>query len=178
MADAVFDGLLTETAEIERPEVGLDVEGGPQTPTYQATGETVRVRTADARILSERGLLGRTEDVTHVVYAQISDLRHGDRLLTRPWTTVLTEDVETGVTLLRMVSTEGLRDGQRVALGGQELTVLAVECDQIRVTPATGASYEAGESVTVLERYLVMAVEDAAGAGHHLRVAAKAVRGR
>ncbi len=178
MADATFDELLTETAQIERPVVELDAEGGPRTPTCQPTGESVRVRIADARTLSERGLLGRAEDVTHVIYARIADLRAADRLVTRPVTTALAEDVEAGESTLPVEATDGIRDGMCVELGAQEMTVRAVGAGELTVTPPTNADHEAGESVRVIERYLVMAVEDAAGAGHHLRIAAKALQGR
>ena len=34
MADATFEALLTEIAQIARPVVLLDADGGPATPTY------------------------------------------------------------------------------------------------------------------------------------------------
>lgn len=178
MMEAAFSGLLTQRAEIERPLVELDSEGGPQTPRYESLGMSVRVRIADARTASNRGLLGRREDTTHVIYSEMAELRNGDQLVTRPVQGELAEDLEAGATWLPMISTEGFLDGQRVELGGQEFTVLAVEQERLKVTPATGTAHEAGEQVRVIERYLAMVVEDAAGMGHHLRIEAKSLQGR
>lgn len=170
--DATFAELLTATAEIARPVVALDADGAPKTPTYEPTGESARVRITPARSTSEDDLLGRVEDDAYVIYAESADIRMGDRLVTRPVTTALSEDVEAGAALLPVESTDGLRDGRAVEVAGLEFTVLAVEGDSIRVTPLVLLSLEEGESVSVVVRYEVLAVKDVAGAGHHLRVVA------
>jgi len=168
--DRTFAGLLTATAEVMRPTVELDAEGGPKTPVYEKTGQSVRVRITPARSSSEDDLLGRTEDVTHVVYAEPADIRVADRLVTRPVTTALNEDVDAGATVLPVTSTAGIRDGQTVEIGGDEATVLEVETDALTVAPGVSVAYDEGEDVCVVERYQVQGVEDAAGMGHHLRV--------
>jgi hypothetical protein len=172
MADATFEALLTEIAQIARPVVLLDADGGPATPIYEPTGESVRVRIAPARAGSRDGLLGRTEEATHVIYAAPADLRVADRLIVRPVVTSLSADVEAGASVLPVTATEGLRDGQRVEIGGEELTVAAVGAGEIRVTPAVTSDYEAGEALSVVVRYEVLGVADEAGAGHHLRLGA------
>lgn len=170
--DATFSRLLTATAEITRPDVELDADGGPKTPAYHATGESARVRITPARAGSEDGLLGRTEEVTHVIYAPPADIRMGDRLVTRPVTTVLTADVEAGETELPVARTAGIRDGQSVQIGAEEPTVMSVTAEAIVVTPGVASAHEEGEAVSVVERYEVLGVEDAAGMGHHLRLTA------
>ncbi len=175
-SDATFEALLTQTAQIARPSVELDGDGGPKTPTWELTGESVRVRIAPARSGSEDGLLGRTEDVTHVIYARFADIRVADRLITRPVTTALSDDVEAGATELPVSATAGIRDGQRIEIGDEELTVVEVGSVAIGVTPGVASDYEQGAAVCVVVRYEVLGVADAAGAGHHLRlVAATAV---
>lgn len=169
-ADATFEALLTATAQITRPRVDLDAEGGPKTPVYEPTGESVRVRIVPARSGSEDDLLGRTEDVTHVIYAMPADIRMGDRLVTRPVTTALSEDVDAGATALPVADTDGILDGQRVEIGPEELTVTAVSGNALSVTPALASGYEEGEAVSVVMRHEVLGVEDAAGMGHHLKM--------
>ena len=171
-ADASFEALLTETAQIARPDVELDGDGGPKTPTWELTGESVRVRIAPARSGSDDGLLGRTEDVTHVIYATPADIRVADRLITRPVTTALSDDVAAGATELPVSTTAGIRDGQRIEIGDEELTVTAVGTETIGVTPGAASDYEQGEAVCVVVRYEVLGVADAAGVGHHLRLTA------
>ena len=173
MGDAAFNELLTETAEIERAVVELDSEGGPKRPTYERIGEMVRVRIADLRDVSEKGLLGRIEDVTHVIYARIAEVRVSDRLMTRTQMTALAEDVEAGATLLPVESPDGFREAQCVEIGTEQMTVRSVGDGTLTVTPVTELAYEAGEKVHLIERYAVLAVRDAAGAGHHLRIVAK-----
>ena len=175
MADATFEALLTEIAQIARPVVLLDADGGPATPIYEPTGESVRVRIAPARAGSRDGLLGRTEEATHVIYAAPADLRVADRLILRPVTTALSDDVEAGASVLPVAATEGLRDGQRVEIGDEELTVASVGAAEIRVTPAVTRDYEAGEAVSVVVRYEALGVADEAGAGHHRRLTATEV---
>ncbi|MGI5820362.1 MAG: hypothetical protein ACOX9R_19920 [Armatimonadota bacterium] len=170
--DATFRGLLLATAEITRPDVTLDAEGGPRTPTYHPTGASARVRITPARAGSEDGLLGRMEEVTHVIYAMPADIRIGDRLVTRPVTTALSEDVEAGETELPVACTDGIRDGGRVRVGGDELTVMSVTAGAVVVRPGVAIACEEGEAVSVVERYEVLGVKDAAGMGHHLRLTA------
>lgn len=170
--DATFEALLTGTAQIARPSVALDGEGGPRTPVYAPTGESARVRITPARSGSSDGLLGRTEEATHVIYARPADIRVADRLVVRPVTATLSEDVEARATELPVTSVEGFRDGQRVEIGDEELTVTAVSANVLAVTPGVAEAYEKGEAVSVLARYEVLGVEDAAGAGHHLRIMA------
>ncbi len=170
--DSVFADLMTGTAEVARPTVELDGDGGPKTPTYDMTGQSVRVRVTPARSTSEDDLLGRMKDTTHVIYAEPADIRMGDRLVTRPVTTVLTEDVVAGDSVLRVRSTTGMRDGQTVVIGGEEKTVLSVGAETLTVTPVMAGDRDEGEAVSVVVRYEVLGVEDAAGMGHHLRVTA------
>lgn len=170
--DATFEALMTDTAEIARPTVSLDGEGGPKTPVYEPTGESAPVRVTPARSGSEDALLGRTEDVDYVIYATPADIRVSDRLITRPIRTVLSDDVDAGATELPVTSTSGILDGQRVEIGEEEMTVTGVGAEALTVTPAIAQGYDEGEAVSVVVRYEVLGVEDAAGAGHHLRVTA------
>ena len=172
MADATFEALMTESAQIARPVVLLDADGGPATPIYEPTGESVRVRIAPARAGSRDGLLGRTEEATHVIYATPEDVRVADLLIVRPMVTSLSADVDAGVSVLPVTATEGLLDGQRVEIGDEELTVAAVGAGEIHVTPALAGEYEAGEALTLVVRYEVLGVADEAGVGHHLRLSA------
>ncbi len=98
MGDGVFRELLTATATVERPVVELDGDGAPRTPRYEEVVAGVAVRLAPARTVSEDDLLGRTEEVTLIAYLEPMDLRPGDRLVTRPVATVLSEDVAAGAT--------------------------------------------------------------------------------
>lgn len=172
MGDAVFMELLTETATVLRPRVALDDDGAPKTPAYERTGDEVRLRVMPGRIASADGLLGRTEDATRVVYAEMADLRPADRLEARPVRTELADDADAGETTLPVESVAGLLDGQRVVVGDEEVTLVAVGVDEVTVTPGLAADHEAGEAVEVLVRYEVLTVEDEAGAGHHLRLRA------
>ena len=132
----------------------------------------MRVRITPAHCGSEDDLLGRTEEVEHVIYAMPADIRMGDRLVVRPVTTTLTEDVDADATALPVSSTAGVVDGQRVEVGDEELTVTAVSAEAVTVTPGVAEGYNEGEAVSVVVRYEVLGVEDAAGVGHHLRVMA------
>lgn len=172
MADATFEALMTLTAEIARPRVDLDDDGGPKTPVFEATGESVRVRITPARSGSEDALLGRIEDADHVIYAMPADVRMGDRLVVRPVATALSECVDGGATELPVVSTDGIRDGQRIEIGDDELTVTGVDAARVSVTPGVEAAHEEGEAVRVVVRYGVMGVEEAVGVRHHLRITA------
>jgi hypothetical protein len=171
--DATFEDLMTGMAQVARPTVELDGDGGPKTPVYESTGESVRVRIVPAHASSEDGLLGRVEDVTHVIYAMPADIRVADRLVTHPVATKLSEDVEAMATELPVVSTNGFQDGQRVLIGGEELTVTGVGAEALTITPILAQGYDEGEAVTVAIEYEVLGVEDAAGMGHHLRITAR-----
>jgi predicted RecA/RadA family phage recombinase len=170
--DATLEDLLTATAMIARPRVELDADGGPRTPVYEATGESARVRITPARSASRDGLLGRVEDVTHVIYTEPADIRMGDRLVTRPRAAALSEDVEAGVTVLPVDATEEIRDGETVEIGAEERLVVAVTEESVTVASALAGGYEEGEAVRVVVRYEVLGVEDAGGMGHHLRLTA------
>ncbi len=177
--DAAFERLLTDEATITRPQVELDGEGGPKTPRYEDTGTTVRVRIVAAGTASEDDLLGRTEDVTHLVYAEVADVRPSDRLVTRPGATTLSEDAGAGATVLAVACTSGFLDGQRIEVGAgdcaDEVTVVSVGEGELTVSPGLAEGHVEGEAVCVLQRYEVMAVEDEAGAAHHLRMAVRRV---
>jgi hypothetical protein len=171
--DAAFEELLTTTAEIARPQVTVDGEGSPMTPVYAATGGSARVRIAPARSTSEDGLLGRTEDVTHVIWAEPADIRMGDRLVTRPLETELSEEVASGDVVLPVNRTEGLREGQTVEVDAEQATVIAVGSNALTVDPGLADGYEAGTTVRLVVTYEVLGVEDVAGMGHHLRITAE-----
>ncbi|MFO8079047.1 MAG: hypothetical protein R6V07_01970 [Armatimonadota bacterium] len=171
--DATFEDLLTATATIARPRVELDADGGPRTPVYEPTGESARVRITPARSGSRDGLLGRVEDVTHVIYTEPADIRVGDRLVIRRVVTELSEDVDGGATELPVRSTADIRDGDRVEIGTEERIASAVTGESVTIASALAGSYEEGEAVRVVERYEVLGVEDAGGMGHHLRLTAK-----
>ncbi|MEA3400640.1 MAG: hypothetical protein U9R79_05275 [Armatimonadota bacterium] len=172
MVDATFRELMTGEAAVMRPDVDLDGEGGLKTPVYEEVQSGVRVRIARARTDSEDDLLGRAEDISHVAYGEVVDVRPADRLVTRPVQTALAEDVESGATELPVASTDGLHDGQDVEIGAivEERVITVVGASSITVSPALEAEHSAGEAVRVVEQYEVVAVEDAAGAGHHLRM--------
>lgn len=173
MGDGVFRELLTATATVERPVVELDGDGAPRTPRYEEVVAGVAVRLAPARTVSEDDLLGRAEEVTLIAYLEPMDLRPGDRLVTRPVATVLSEDVAAGATEPAVADTTGLLEGQRVEVGagtGREEHVIAV-VGAGTVTLAEGLAREhaEGETVRVVRRHEVIEVADEVGAGHHLR---------
>ncbi|MFP4250394.1 MAG: hypothetical protein ACLFU7_12090 [Armatimonadota bacterium] len=170
--DATFEDLLTATATIARPRVELDADGGPTTPVYEPTGESARVRITPARSASRDGLLGRVEDVTHVIYTEPADIRLGDRLVTGRVAAALSEDVEPGATVLPVRSSGEIRDGERVEVGAEERLVVAVTEESVTVASALAEGYEEGEAVRVVVRYEVLGVEDAGGMGHHMRLTA------
>ncbi len=173
--DATFVALLDQTAQIARPVVELSGDGVPKTPTYEATGECVPMRVTPGSGDSEDDLLGRVADATHVIYTTPADIRVADLLVTRPVTTALSDDVQAGDTALPVEDTDGIVDGQRVEIGQEELEVQTVGADAVTVTTGLEQGYEEEEPLSVIVRYEVLGVEDEAGAGHHLRIAAAKV---
>ncbi len=177
MTDAIFRELLTEMATLARPRVELDAEGGPRTPTYDEVATGVAVRIAPAATASEDDLLGRTEEVTHVAYLEPIDLRPSDRLVTHPVATTLAEDVEAGAMTLPVASVAGFLDGQSVEIGSgggvEERVVVTVGSDELSVADGLDAGHGEGAPVRVVRRFEVIAVEDEAGMGHHLRAAVR-----
>lgn len=179
MGDVIFEDLLVSEAELRRPVVKLAEDGVPETPVYEPEGSVLQVRITPAASGSEDDLLGRVENATEVCYVLPGDVRVADRLVVHAGQTALAEDTEAGTTVLVVGDTSELRDGQQVEIGGaevEEVTIVSVAADSITVSPALSAEHAAGDRVTVLERHEVLAVEDAAGAGHHLRLALRAVR--
>ncbi len=173
MGDTIFRELLTEVATIARPRVALDGEGVPKTPVYEAVEDGVAVRVGRARTASDDDLLGRDEDVTRVAYLEMTDLRPSDRLTIRTAEALLIADAEVGETVLSVSGTEGFVEGACVVIGANgyaEEQIVASASGQVLVLMEGLASeHEAGEAVAVARRFEVIAVEDEAGEGHHLR---------
>ncbi len=177
MADDTFLALLTGSAEVLRPEVALSSDGAPMTPTYERAMTGLRVRMAPAGTLSDDGLLGRRESVTHVVYAEPADVRASDRLVLRPETWTLAADAPAGSDLLSFGALEAPVEGQCLEVGSgdtmETVTVREVEDGTVYVTPALTCDHLEGDPVVAVDRYEVIEVEDVAGAGHHLRLLAR-----
>lgn len=173
MGDGVFRELLTATAAVERPKVERDGDGAPRTPRYEELVVGVAVRLAPARTVSEDDLLGRNEAITLIAYLEPLDLRPGDRLVTRPVATVLSEDVAAGAAELPVADTTGLLEGQSVEVGAgdalEEHVVAAVGAGTLTLAAGLAREHAEGEAVRVVRRHEVIEVADEAGAGHHLR---------
>jgi len=180
MRDASFEDMLTEEVLIRRSTVALDVDGAPQTPTYEELADVVPARLMPASASSDDDLLGRLDEATHVLYVQPFDLRPNDRVVARRSTTELTDDIEQGETLLPVASTAGMWDGAQVEIGSggtRELrTIVEVRADELVVAPALDAAHGEGEAVSRVRRFDVLAIQDEAGAGHHLRAALREVK--
>jgi len=175
MGDANFQGLLADEVLIRRPAVELDVEGAPQTPTYEQVADGVRARVMPGSAASEDDLLGRLDEATHVLYTQSLDLRTNDRIVVRPVTTELTEDVETGETILPVASTVGMWDSAQVEIGSEAdrevRTIIEVRVGELVIASGLDAAHEKGEPVSMVRYYDVLVIQNEAGAGHHLRAA-------
>ena len=173
MGDTVFRELLTEVATIARPRVELDGEGAPKTPSYEAIEHGVAVRVGGARTASDDDLLGRDEDVTHVAYLEPTDLRPSDRLEIRTAESSLAAGADAGETVLSVSSTDGFVEGACVVIGvnatAEEQIVASAGGQVLVIAEGLARGHEAGESVGIVERFEVIAVEDEAGEGHHLR---------
>lgn len=173
MSDQAFANLLIHRVEIGRPKIELDFDLAPETPTFEIVAAALPCRIAPAKNVSQDDLLGRTEQATHVLYAEPTDLRAKDRVSLRPVSTALTEDAGVGETILTVQSADGFNTGIEVEIGSgettEERTITSIDTDEIEVAPALDHDQQAGEPVSVVEQYLVLSVQDEAGAGHHVK---------
>ena len=175
MTDQVFRNLLIHRAEIGRPRVELDFDGSPVTPAFDEVEAALPCRLAAVKNVSEDDLLGRAEEATHVLYAEPTDLRAGDRIRLRPVNTTLVEDAGTGETLLAIDSTDELKVGIEVEIGSgqstEEHTITNVGTEEIQVAPPLDQDHQTGEPVSIVRQYHVLTVQDEAGARHHVKAA-------
>jgi len=173
MRDEVFGALLVHELELRRPRVELDADGAPGTPLFDTVASEVRCRLTPARAASEDGLLGRCGEATHVVYLEPMDLRVADRMVLRPVQTVLAGDAPAGAQELEVESGSGLVVGAAIEVGsGQGAegnAIAAVTETTIGLKSALEGDHQAGEAVSLVRQYEVLAVADEAGMGHHLR---------
>ena len=173
MADSTFHAMLIHEVEVQRPSVGLDAEGAPKTPVYATQTADAACRLAPASAVSRDDLLGRDEEATHVVYLEPMDLRSGDRLCVRPVRTELAAKAERDDAVLVVGDTTGLWVGMEVEIGpageAELAHVVSATGTALTITPALAADHDAGQPVCQIRRYEVLTVEDAAGAGHHLK---------
>jgi hypothetical protein len=175
MTDQVFRNLLIHRVEVGRPRVELDFDGSPETPTFDTVAAALPCRLTPARNVSEDDLLGRAEEATHVLYAEPTDLRAGDRIRLRPVNTTLAEDAGAGETVLMVQTPDELNVGIEVEIGSgqstEERTITNVGTEEIEVAPALDQDHQTGEPVSVVRQYHVLTVQDEAGAGHHVKAA-------
>lgn len=177
MADQVFGGLLVHEAEVRRPRVELDQDGVPKTPVFEPLVPCVACRLVPARAVSDDDLLGRTQDASHVLYVEPMDLRVADQAVLRPTRTALSEDAMAESHELEVLDSSGLLAGLEIEVGSSgsaETNMIAeVAGTTIVLRDGLGAEHEAGEAVSVLRHYEVLAVQDECGIGHHLRAVVK-----
>ncbi len=178
MADQTFGNLLIHRVEVGRPRVELDIDGSPETPTFDTVTAALPCRIAPARNVSDDELLGRAQEATHVLYAEPADLRAGDRVCLRPVNTTLTENASAGATLLAVEDANEFNVGVEVEIGSEqsteEITITNLGTDEIEVAPALTNDHQAGDPVSIVRRYHVLTVQDEAGAGHHVKAALRA----
>jgi hypothetical protein len=175
MTDQVFRNLLIHRVEVGRPRVELDIDGSPATPVFDTVAAALHCRLTPATNVSEDDLLGRAEKATHVLYAESTDLRAGDRIRLRPVNTSLAEDASAGETILVVQSADELNAGTEVEIGSgettEERTITNVGIEEIEVAPPLDQDHQTGEPVSVVRQYHVLTVQDEAGAGHHVKAA-------
>ena len=178
MTDQVFNSLLIHRAEIGRPKVELDFDGSPGTPTFSTVVTQLPCRIAPAKNVSDDDLLGRSEETTHVLYANPTDIRANDRVSLRLVKASLAEDASAGESILIVQTTNELNTGIKVEIGSglttEERTITSVTTDEIEVAPPLNQDHPTGEPVSVVQKYHVLTVEDEAGAGHHVKAALRA----
>ena len=173
MRDECFAGLLDDIAHVLRPEVTLSARGSPRNAVYrQVEGEVACAIQPVAGTLRET-VIGRLEQATHVAYMEPRDVRAGDLLAECLAQGSLAEAAEQGGGVITVAEGMRVRRGGRLVVGEGEEAELAVAVvvsgATVGLMTALERGHEAGDAVTKVTAYEVLAVRDEAGVGHHLR---------
>jgi hypothetical protein len=172
MTDYLFDEILNRRAHVTRPAVPVGADGLAGEPIYSLVG-SVALRVRPVRASLDASLLGAWPAATVVAYLEPGVVQALDRVAVVVTATALAAAASAGLTAIGLEEATGLQTGSRLQLTAAadffETVVETIADTTVTLRDALPTAFPAGASVEAVTSYEVLGVEDAAGAGHHVR---------
>jgi len=173
MADPNLRQMLKQTAYVDRAEMGL-AGLNPLSPQHVRRTGPVPALVQPLRGDLAATVAGRLPEATHVGYLEAGpEIVPGDVLTVELMNGQIVEDADDGASQI-VVTEEAWGPGDTVEIGAEaQLERFVVRSAETPVLELEGALEElhlAGERVTAVRRYEVLAAADEGGQGHHVRL--------